>query len=80
MKGIFSRADQAACEALILAVRFYQAILSPLLGGQCRFVPSCSEYFIKALGMHGFLRGTAMGLGRIIRCNPLCRGGYDPVR
>jgi len=64
---------------LVFTVRLYQVSLSPYIGKQCRFVPSCSEYFIQAVGCHGPVRGTIMGLWRILRCNPFCRGGYDPV-
>lgn len=65
---------------LIVLARLYQGTLSPLLGRQCRFVPTCSEYFIRAVREKGAVRGTAMGLWRIIRCHPFGRGGYDPVR
>ena len=64
---------------LILMVRLYQQTLSPLLGRQCRFVPTCSEYFIEAVARRGALRGSLLGLWRLLRCNPLGRGGYDPV-
>lgn len=64
---------------LVLLAELYQAILSPILGGQCRFSPTCSNYFIEAVSKHGPMRGTFMGLWRILRCNPLGKGGYDPV-
>jgi len=64
---------------LILLVRLYQANLSPFLGRQCRFVPTCSVYFIQAVTRHGAFRGALMGLWRILRCHPLSRGGHDPV-
>ncbi len=64
---------------LILLARLYQNALSPLLGRQCRFVPSCSNYFIDAVRRRGALRGSAAGLWRILRCNPFSRGGYDPL-
>ena len=66
-------------ELLILPVRLYQATLSPFLGGQCRFVPTCSEYFIQVVRAKGALRGAFLGLWRILRCHPFSRGGYDPV-
>lgn len=69
----------AASWWLILWVRLYQATLSHWLGGRCRFIPSCSEYFIEAVRKRGPLVGTLKGLWRILRCNPLCKGGYDPV-
>jgi len=64
---------------LIGLVRLYQITLSPLVGGHCRYRPTCSEYFIEAVHKRGALRGALMGLWRIARCNPLSRGGYDPV-
>lgn len=65
--------------AAILLVRLYQATLSPLIGCQCRFQPTCSNYFIEALERNGLFRGTVLGLWRILRCHPLAGGGYDPV-
>lgn len=64
---------------LIFLIRMYQAGLSPLLGGHCRFYPSCSHYGIEAMRQHGAIRGSYLTLRRILRCNPFCRGGYDPV-
>ncbi len=64
---------------LIFLVRVYQLVLSPYLGRQCRFVPTCSNYFIEAVQKYGSIRGSAMGVWRILRCHPLARGGYDPV-
>jgi putative membrane protein insertion efficiency factor len=66
----------AAC--LITMVRGYQALLRPILPAVCRFEPTCSEYFIQAVRKYGPLRGAAKGAWRICRCNPFCRGGYDP--
>ena len=64
---------------VVMLVRLYQATLSPLIGRQCRFVPTCSEYFIEAVNARGVLRGGLMGLRRILRCHPLSKGRYDPV-
>ncbi len=66
-------------KVLILMVRLYQGSLSPFIGRQCRFVPTCSEYFIQAVRSRGALVGGLMGLWRILRCNPFGKGGYDPV-
>jgi putative membrane protein insertion efficiency factor len=63
---------------LIGVVRLYIYLLSPFLGGHCRFHPSCSQYFIEAVQKHGAVRGTLKGIWRLARCNPLSRGGYDP--
>jgi putative membrane protein insertion efficiency factor len=65
-------------EVLIAMVRVYQLTLSPLLGKNCRFEPSCSKYFILAVRKYGAIRGSLLGAWRILRCNPFCRGGYDP--
>lgn len=70
----------AATAALVAAVRFYQQALHGFFGyGHCRFSPTCSEYMVGALRAHGPVRGLGLGLWRILRCNPFCRGGYDPV-
>jgi putative membrane protein insertion efficiency factor len=63
---------------LIALARLYQATFSRFLGGQCRFQPTCSEYFIEAVRRKGALRGLAKGLWRILRCHPW-GGGFDPV-
>ncbi len=62
---------------LIGLVRLYQFTLSPFLGGQCRYYPSCSQYFILAVKQHGPLRGATKGIWRIFRCNPWNPGGFD---
>jgi len=61
------------------ALRFYKGLISPLLPAACRYVPTCSEYAAEAVACHGFFHGTALALWRLLRCNPLARGGYDPV-
>ncbi|WP_437201460.1 membrane protein insertion efficiency factor YidD [Planctomicrobium sp. SH664] len=63
---------------LIGGVRLYQWTLSHWLGGRCRFVPSCSEYFIGAVQKDGAVKGSAKGLWRICRCHPWGGHGYDP--
>ena len=64
---------------LTLLVRAYQVTLSPMMGGACRFEPSCSNYMIEALRVHGAIKGTLLGLWRILRCHPFGAYGYDPV-
>lgn len=64
---------------LIAMARLYQRAISPLKLPTCRFHPSCSAYFIEAVRLHGAFKGLVFGLWRIVRCNPFCRGGYDPV-
>ncbi|HWA97626.1 MAG TPA: membrane protein insertion efficiency factor YidD [Pirellulales bacterium] len=63
---------------LIAGVHFYQLFISPLLGKHCRFEPSCSRYFIAVVQREGAVRGTLRGVGRILRCHPWNRGGFDP--
>ncbi|MDD5705741.1 MAG: membrane protein insertion efficiency factor YidD [Kiritimatiellae bacterium] len=64
---------------MIVCIRIYQATLSPLLGGACRFEPSCSHYCIEAIRAHGPLRGLWLGVRRLCRCRPFGPWGYDPV-
>jgi hypothetical protein len=66
-------------EALILVVRLYRLTLGPVLGGHCRFLPTCSEYAIQALRKHGAVRGSLLAAWRLLRCHPFSRGGHDPV-
>lgn len=68
----------APAALMIAAVRCYQLFLSPLLGGNCRFRPTCSAYFIGSVNKHGALRGGYRGVRRILRCHPWHPGGYDP--
>ena len=64
---------------LLGLIVFYQRAISPHLPASCRYVPSCSEYARVAIQRWGALRGGWMGFKRILRCNPLHQGGYDPV-
>lgn len=64
---------------LILLIRGYRYLISPLLGNHCRFHPSCSEYAAEAVAAHGAARGGWLALRRLGRCHPWHAGGYDPV-
>lgn len=65
---------------LIALIRFYQKNISPLLGkGKCKYYPTCSEYMLQAVQIHGAFKGFFMGVWRILRCNRFSKGGYDPV-
>ena len=57
----------------------YQKIISPILPKACRFYPTCSQYAIEALEKYGMVKGSLLTIWRILRCNPFCKGGYDPV-
>jgi putative membrane protein insertion efficiency factor len=61
------------------AIRLYQRLLSPLLGRNCRYLPTCSQYAVEALETHGALRGSWLAVRRIGRCHPFHDGGFDPV-
>lgn len=65
--------------ALIAVIRWYQRAISAHTRPCCRFTPTCSQYAIEAIATHGALKGTALSVWRILRCNPFCKGGYDPV-
>ena len=64
---------------LLAALRFYRRHISPHLPPMCRYYPTCSRYAIEAIETHGALRGGLLALWRLLRCNPLSPGGYDPV-
>ena len=67
----------------IKIIKFYQYIISPYVGNNCRYLPTCSEYFIDCLKMNGLLKGSYLGIKRILRCHPIKilggRSGYDPA-
>ena len=64
---------------MIALLRFYRYAISPMLGRNCRFHPTCSEYAIEAIQVHGALKGLLLGAWRILRCHPFGAHGYDPV-
>ena len=73
------RLSRAAIALPLLLIRVYQLTLSPFIGQCCRFTPSCSRYATEALKRHGFWYGSYLTIHRLMRCQPFCRGGYDPV-
>ncbi|MEI6101637.1 MAG: membrane protein insertion efficiency factor YidD [Eubacteriales bacterium] len=64
---------------LIALLDFYKAAISPYTGARCRFTPTCSAYAKEAIIKHGVIKGTGLAIWRLLRCNPFCKGGYDPV-
>lgn len=64
---------------IIRLIRIYQIVLSPLLGANCRFVPTCSQYAIEAVSRYGVWQGIKLAVKRILRCHPFNPGGHDPV-
>ena len=65
--------------SLIHIFKGYKKFISPLLGNNCRFYPTCSEYTMQAIEIHGVVKGILLGAWRILRCNPFCKGGIGPV-
>lgn len=63
----------------VLVIRLYRVTLSPLIGNQCRYEPTCSRFGLEAYRLHGPVRGSLLTLRRILRCHPFAKGGYDPV-
>lgn len=71
--------SRAIALPLIILVKLYQFTLSPIMGRQCRYHPTCSWYALEALRTHGGLKGSLLAARRIARCHPFAKGGYDPV-
>ncbi|MCE5219999.1 MAG: membrane protein insertion efficiency factor YidD [Clostridium sp.] len=65
---------------LISLIKFYRKGISPGRLSCCRFTPTCSQYALDAINQYGAFKGSLMAIYRILRCNPFCKGGYDPVR
>lgn len=64
---------------IIKIIRFYQKKISPLFGPRCRYYPTCSQYAVEAVERFGAVKGSFLAIYRLLRCNPLFPGGYDPV-
>ncbi|HAO99426.1 MAG TPA: membrane protein insertion efficiency factor YidD [Fibrobacteres bacterium] len=64
---------------ILFLIRFYQAVHLPFFRGTCRFYPTCSSYAAEAVETHGALHGAWLAVRRLLRCQPFCRGGFDPV-
>lgn len=79
MKSIANILKTAVGGLFILLIKFYQNLLSPLLGAQCRYTPTCSQYGIEAIKKYGAFKGGWLTLKRIARCNPWGGHGHDPV-
>ncbi len=64
----------------IFLIKLYQKFISPLFPASCRFYPTCSNYFIQALDKYGFIKGSYLGIKRILKCHPYNEGGHDPLK
>lgn len=71
--------EKGIISLMILPIKFYRYSISPLLPNSCRHVPTCSEYAMESLRVHGIIRGSMLAFWRILRCNPWGTHGYDPV-
>ena len=65
---------------VISSINLYKYLISPLLGNNCRFVPTCSEYTKESIIKYGVIKGFWLGLKRIVKCHPWGKGGYDPIK
>ena len=64
---------------LLKLISFYKSFLSPYLGGNCKYEPSCSNYSHDAISKHGAIKGVMLTILRLVKCNPFSNGGYDPI-
>jgi len=71
--------NKVATFPLLILIRGYQLIISPLLGSNCRFMPTCSEYAMESLRSHGLIRGCCLTIKRVGKCHPWGGHGYDPI-
>lgn len=65
---------------LIFFIKVYKKGISPVIGRNCKFYPTCSEYTLQAIEKYGSLKGSFLGIKRILKCNPFSKGGYDPLK
>ena len=79
VRRLLWRAGAPARSILLVGIALYRMTLSGWLGGQCRFLPTCSRYAEDAIRTHGAVKGSILAMGRVLRCNPFGRGGIDPV-
>lgn len=79
MRRILNAIGKAAGWVFILMARFYQRAISPYLGSNCRYTPTCSQYYIEAIRKYGPIKGNYIGIRRLLRCHPWGGHGYDPV-
>jgi len=79
MKNIINKLHGIFIYFIIILIKGYQILISPILGSNCRFLPTCSEYAINAIKSEGVIVGSLMALKRILSCHPFGKKGYDPI-
>jgi putative membrane protein insertion efficiency factor len=79
MSGLITGVSAAVAAVLIFLIRAYQSVHVAFFRGSCRFHPTCSHYALEAIQLHGPGRGSLLAAWRIVRCQPFCKGGFDPV-
>ncbi len=79
LRGSLDKVSQVLRKGLIIVLKGYQYLISPLLGNRCRFYPSCSHYALEALRQHNLIKGSYLIIKRLLRCHPFHPGGFDPV-
>jgi putative membrane protein insertion efficiency factor len=77
-KNVKNEISNIVKETVVLVIRLYQSTIGQFLGGQCRFVPSCSQYAIEAVRQFGAVKGSLLAVKRILRCHPFGSSGFDP--
>ncbi len=79
MDKTYKKVRYYAGKTILFPVKFYQTYISPAMPGKCRFTPTCSNYYVQAVEKYGPVKGSYLGIRRILRCHPFHEGGYDPV-
>lgn len=78
--AVFCIGDVNLKKLFLFLIKFYQKNISPMKKPCCRFYPTCSQYALEAIQKYGAFKGFFLALWRILRCNPFCKGGYDPLK
>jgi len=80
MRKIFNKIWLFPRKTLIFIIRLYQKFISPAIGNHCKYYPTCSQYTIQAVDKYGIIKGSLLGIIRIIKCNPFSKGGVDLLK
>jgi uncharacterized protein len=80
MKAFIKIINDILKAALIITIKFYKYVVSPVLPRACRYLPTCSDYALEAIKVHGIIRGVMLSFRRILKCHPFGEHGLDPVK